>query len=75
MLKFSLSLLRVAVRPKTRSAVVLSLVVDELRCNASDKRVFRVAVSEERTNGEQYFGDGESRRPVVFKNVQTNGSL
>ena len=35
----------------------------------------RIAVGEEGTDGQQDFGNSQSRAPVVFQDVQTNRSL
>ena len=45
-----------------------------LRGNAADERVGRVTVCEQGADGEQHFGDGQGRTPVLLQNVQTDGT-
>lgn len=37
--------------------------------------VIRVGVSQQRRNGEQHFGDCQSRRPLVLQNIKTDGAV
>lgn len=56
----------VALGPQPSDAVVLLAVLQVLRGDAADERIGRVAVGQQRTDGEQHFRDGQRRRPVVF---------
>ena len=50
-------------------------IVDELRGDAADERVARVAVGKQGADGEQDLGDGESRTPFILENVEADDSL
>jgi len=54
---------------------VLFVVLQVLSGDAAHQRVARIAVGQQRADGEQYFGDGESRGPVVFEDVQADDTL
>ena len=43
--------------------------------NLRDKRVIRVGISEQRTDGEQDLRDRESRGPLFFQNIEANTAL
>ena len=43
--------------------------------DATDERVTRVAVGQQRTDRQQHLGYRQRRRPVVLENVQTYGTL
>lgn len=44
-------------------------------CNFRNQRVVWVRVSQQGTDGEQYLGNGQSRAPLLFQNVQANAAL
>ena len=52
---------------------------DHLKMEGYNKRAntwhTRIAISKQRANWQQHFGNGQSRAPVVFENVQTNVSI
>lgn len=50
-------------------------VLSVLRCNASDQWIRRVAISKQRANREQHFGDGQCGTPVIFEDIQANDAL
>lgn len=61
--------------PLASDSVVFCSVLSVLSGDAAHQWVSRVTVREKGTNGQQHFGDSQSRAPIVLKNVQTNHSL
>ena len=43
--------------------------------NLWHKRIVGVGICEKRTDGEQHLGDGQCWRPLLFQNVQTDGTI
>lgn len=62
-------------RPIPRSSIVLILVAHVLQRDGADERVLGVAVGQKGADGEEDFGDGQRRRPVIFENVQADDAL
>ena len=52
--------------PESSDAIVFFTILQILCGNATDQRISRIAIRQQRTNGEQHFGDGQSGRPIVF---------
>ena len=50
-------------------------VLQVLRSNGADERVGWIAVRQQRADGQQHFGDGQSWRPIILENVQTDDPL
>jgi len=65
----------VSLGPQPGDAVMLFVVLQELGRDAAHQRIPRIAVCEERADGEEDFGDGERGRPVVFEDIEANHSL
>jgi len=65
----------VALGPEAGHPIVLLVVLQVLSGDAAHQRVARIAIGEQRADGEQYFGDGESRGPVVFEDVEADHAL
>jgi len=61
----------VSLGPDARHLVVLLAVLDKLSRDCAHQWIRWIAVREEGTNGEENFGDGEGRTPVVFQDVET----
>lgn len=61
--------------PRSRSLVVLFPVRLVDAGDLGDQRVVRVAICEQRADGQQDLGDGERRRPLATENVQTDGTV
>jgi hypothetical protein len=54
---------------------VLVAVLQVLHGDGAHQRVGRVAVGEQRADGQQHLGDGERRTPVVLEDVQADDPL
>ena len=54
---------------------MLCLIALENVGNLRDERVIWVGVSQERADGEEHLGDGESGRPLVFEDVEADRSI
>ena len=55
--------------------IVFSLVLPELSCNVSDKRVVRVGFTQECRNREHDFVERKSWRPVVFQDLRNDSAV
>jgi len=73
--KVQIGLCCVSLSPQFSYSVVLLSVVDILCCDAAHEGVTGIAVRQETADGEQHLGDGQSRAPLVFQDVQANHSL
>lgn len=61
--------------PLASHPVVFRPVLSVLSSNAPNQRVGRITVCQKGTNGQQHFGDSQSRTPIVLQNVQTDHTL
>ena len=61
--------------PETSCPVVLIPVLLELLGDAPHQGISRVAVCKEGGNAEQDLGDGQSRAPLVFQDIQADDAL
>ena len=61
--------------PVAGSGIVALLVVLVDGGDLGHERVIRVRVSQQRADGEQHLRDGQSGRPLVFEDVQADGSV
>ncbi len=61
--------------PQLGYAVVLLPVGEELLRDGADERVVRVAVRQQRADGQQHLGHGQRRRPVLLEDVEADGTL
>lgn len=66
---------RESFRPLPRDTIMFLAILQVQRGDAANERVARVTVCEKRTYREEHFGNGESRRPVVFEDIQTYVTL
>lgn len=65
----------ISLGPLSSDAIMLLPVASILLSNAAHKRIMRVAVSQQRTDGQQHFGYGQCWTPIVFQNIQANHTL
>jgi len=54
---------------------VFLAIRDILLRDISHQRVSSITISKQGNDGEEYFGYGECRTPIVFEDIQTDGSL
>ncbi len=54
---------------------MLLLVLEVLGGDGTNEGIRRVAIGEERTYGQENFGDRQRRRPVVLQNVEANDAV
>ena len=62
-------------RPLPGSRLVLSLVILVNLGDLWNQRVIRIRVIEQRAEREQDLRNGESRRPLLLQNIETNGPI
>mmetsp|Transcript_31338 Transcript_31338/g.57827 ORF Transcript_31338/g.57827 Transcript_31338/m.57827 type:complete len:211 (-) Transcript_31338:4-636(-) len=60
--------------PGTASLVILLTVRAVDVSNLGDKRIIRVGVREQRANGQQDLGDGQSRAPLILEDIKANAT-
>lgn len=51
------------------------LISLEQLCNIRNKRIIRIRIGQERTDGQQHLGNCQSRAPLILENVQTDSSI
>ncbi len=49
-------------------------VVKVLLSNIRNQRIVRIRIRQKRADRQKDFGDGKSRAPVIFQNIQANSS-
>ena len=65
----------VARGPLARRLIVQFSVAEVLFGNRRDERIVGIRFGKQSTNREQDLGNRERWRPLVFQNIETNGSL
>jgi len=61
--------------PLPSSTIVPLLISLEQLCNVRNKRIIRIRIGQERTNGQQHLGNCQSGAPLVLEDVQTDTSI
>lgn len=61
--------------PEPSDAIVLFPILQVLSGNGTDQRVSRITIRQQGADGEQHFGDGKCRRPVILQYIQADNTL